>query len=83
MSDDFRLSAAGGWVKTSSEVVAMATRTYDVPEFHTSRPPRQASRGQSSAMDDRTAQTTLSGSSRFPVGPIWISVSISGHTPQS
>jgi hypothetical protein len=34
-------------------------------------------------MDDRTAQTTLSGSSRFPVGPIWISVSISGHTPQS
>ena len=31
----------------------------------------------------RTAQTTLSGSRRFPVGPIWISVSISGHTPQS
>ena len=43
----------------------------------------QASSGPSSAMEARTAQTTLSGSSRFPVGPIWISVSISGHTPQS
>ena len=29
------------------------------------------------------AQTTDSGSSVFPVGPTWISVSISGHTPQS
>jgi hypothetical protein len=28
-------------------------------------------------------QTTLSGSSFWPVGPIWISVFISGHTPQS
>ena len=28
-------------------------------------------------------QTTLSGSSWRPVGPIWISVSICGHTPQS
>ena len=29
------------------------------------------------------AQTTLSGSSVWPVGPTWISVPISGHTPQS
>ena len=28
-------------------------------------------------------QTTLSGSSRLPVGPIWMSVFISGQTPQS
>ncbi len=28
-------------------------------------------------------QTTLSGSSRWPVGPIWMSVPISGQTPQS
>jgi len=28
-------------------------------------------------------QTTVSGSNPRPVGPIWISVSISGHTPQS
>jgi hypothetical protein len=28
-------------------------------------------------------QTTESGSSLRPVGPIWISVSISGQTPQS
>ena len=31
----------------------------------------------------RRAQTTLSGSSCWPVGPTWISVPISGHTPQS
>lgn len=30
-----------------------------------------------------TRQTTESGSSFWPVGPIWISVSICGHTPQS
>jgi len=28
-------------------------------------------------------QTTLSGSSCCPVGPIWMSVPISGQTPQS
>ena len=28
-------------------------------------------------------QTTLSGSNRWPVGPIWMSVPISGQTPQS
>ena len=31
----------------------------------------------------RLAQTTDSGSSFWPVGPIWMSVPISGHTPQS
>ena len=35
------------------------------------------------AGEERRAQTTLSGSSVCPVGPIWISVPISGHTPQS
>ncbi len=29
------------------------------------------------------SQTTESGSSFWPVGPIWMSVFISGHTPQS
>jgi hypothetical protein len=32
---------------------------------------------------DHRPQTTLSGNSLLPVGPIWISVSISGQTPQS
>ena len=33
--------------------------------------------------EGRHPHTTLSGSRRWPVGPTWISVPISGHTPQS
>lgn len=34
-------------------------------------------------LEGRAAQTTWSGSSFCPVGPTWISVPISGQTPQS
>ncbi|NHA01799.1 hypothetical protein G5V59_24590 [Nocardioides sp. W3-2-3] len=45
------------------------------------RTPGPSSRG--SARPGRAAQTTDSGSGFCPVGPTWISVPISGHTPQS
>jgi len=35
------------------------------------------------AETSRATQTTDSGSSFLPVGPIWMSVFISGQTPQS
>ncbi len=41
-------------------------------------------RAEPSLTDDAArSQTTLSGSSCLPVGPIWMSVPISGQTPQS
>ena len=46
------------------------------------RAPR-ASRAEVPQLGHRPGQTTASGSSFCPVGPTWISVPISGHTPQS
>ena len=49
-----------------------------LPQWHSPTPePTEAGPG------DGAPQTTESGSSVWPVGPIWISVPISGHTPQS
>ena len=52
-------------------------------ETHAGRQSSSSQRAVCTAGRRTRPQTTRSGSSCRPVGPIWISVFISGHTPQS